>query len=129
MLLKVRPADPGNLEIDDQALRKTMGQCCKKISPGFECLYTEATRPKQPTQSLEHGRIIINYGNPGGNFRHERLWRRTWSSVQLTVGPIRHPPLFRDLGPLRHADEIRHRAQDPLPHPPAPMHPDGLFDR
>src|SRR5258708_33497254 len=97
MLLKVQTAHPGHLEIDDQALRKTMRQCRKKISPGFECLYTEATRPKQPTQTLEHGRIIINYGNPGGNFRHERLWRRNWASVEVTVGPIRRDLYFEIL--------------------------------
>src|SRR5260370_17302937 len=94
MLLQVETAHPGHLEIDDQALRKTMRQCRKKISPGFECLYTEATRPKQPPQTLEHGWIIINYGNPGRNFRHERLWRRNWSAVGFTVGPIRPHPYF-----------------------------------
>src|SRR5258708_20862164 len=93
MLLKLKTAHSGHLEIDDQALGKAMRQCRKKILSRFECLYTEGARPKQPTQSLEHGRIIINYGNPGGNFRHERLWRRNWSSVELTVGPIR-PDLY-----------------------------------
>src|SRR5258707_11563740 len=89
MLLKLQTAHSGHLEIDDQALGKAMRQCRKKILSRFECLYTESARPKQPTQSLEHGRIIVNYGNPGGSFRHERLWRRNWSSVELTVGPIR----------------------------------------
>src|SRR5260370_33904635 len=94
MLLKLQTAHPGHLEIDDQALGKAMRQCRKKILSRFECLYTEGPRPKQPTQTLEHGRIIINYGNPGGNFRHERLWRRNWASVELTVGPIRRDLYF-----------------------------------
>src|SRR5258708_16597689 len=38
-------------------------------------------------------------------------------------------PVFRDLGPLRHADEIRHGAQAQFPHHPAAMDLDGLFDR
>src|SRR5260370_33988160 len=84
MLLKLQTAHPGHLEIDDQALRKTMRQCRKKISPGFEGLYTEATSPKQPTQTLEHGRISINYGNQGGNFRHEGLSRRYWTPLDVT---------------------------------------------
>src|SRR5258705_10266828 len=99
MLLKLQPAHSGHLEIDDQALGKAMRQCRKEILSRFECLYTEGARPKQPTQSLEHGRIIINYGNPGGNFRHERLWRRNWSSVELTVGPIR-PDLYFEIWAL-----------------------------
>src|SRR5258706_7415166 len=111
MLLKLQPAHPGHLEIDDQALGKAMRQCRKKILSRFECLYTEGARPKQPTQSLEHGRIIINYGHPGGSFRHERLWRRHRSLVELTVRPIR--PHLRL---LRHAGELRPPAQAPTSH-------------
>src|SRR5258706_15229363 len=124
MLLKLQAAHPGHLEIDDQALGKAMGQCRKKILSRFECLYTEGARPKQPTQSPEHGRIIINYSNPGRSFRHERLWRRNWSPVDLTLGPIRP-----DLGLLRHADKIRHGAQAHFLHHPAAMDLDRLFDR
>ena len=38
-------------------------------------------------------------------------------------------PLVRDLGPLRHADEIRHRAQAQFLHHSAAMDFDRLFDR
>src|SRR5258708_5645968 len=124
MLLRLQTAHPGHLEIDDQALGNAMRQCRKKILSRFECLYTEGARPKQPTQSPEHGPIIINYGNPGGSFRHEKLWRRNWSLVELTVGPIRP-----DLGLLRHADEICHRTQAHFLHHPAAMDLDRLFDR
>ena len=43
---------------------------------------------QQPAQSLEHGRIIVNNGNPGGSFRHEEIMASGWSPVELTVGPI-----------------------------------------
>lgn len=70
-LMKLHAAHYWHLEIDNQALGKTAGQGNKKFLPRPKCMNLKGARAQQPAQSLEHGRIIVNNGNPGKGHRHE----------------------------------------------------------
>lgn len=72
-LFELEAAHGGHLKIQDHAGGKPLGQGSEKLLPRFIGKNVEGARPQQPAQGLEHGRIIINNGYPGGSIRHGRL--------------------------------------------------------
>lgn len=64
MLLKLQAVHLRHLEIDNQAFGKPRRQRREKILSRFISLGMKSVRTQQPTQCLEHGRIIVHNSNP-----------------------------------------------------------------
>jgi len=128
VLVKLQSIHIRHLQIDNQTFGNIRFQRRKKFPSGSESPRQKRARAQQPAQGLEDRRIVVHNCNPQGSFRHERLLRSHWPSVDWPLGQQGLFPLLRKIEFFGHTNEISYGANAEFLHHPAAMNLDGLLD-